>query len=70
MKTYRIVFLDNTGSRAVEALAASCGGAWRNAVTAFDGVLDQAIIDVPDASADHLESLLDDDANVVQYAEQ
>lgn len=64
---YRVIFLDNHGSLAVDALASSCDGSWRNAVASFDGVHDSAIIDVPTSRADDLEDMLEADPNVVRY---
>ena len=66
--TYRIVFADNTGSRAAESLAFSCGGSWSNSVGSFDGTNDLAYIECPADSAEHLESMLDEDDNVVSYS--
>ena len=65
--TYRIVFANNTGSSAVEALATSCGGAWSNSVQLFDGESDLAFIDCPEGNTEYLEGLLDDDENVISY---
>lgn len=68
MTKYRIVFVNNTGSRAVEGLAFSCGGSWSNSVERFDGTNDLAYIECPEESAEHLESMLEDDNNVVSYS--
>ena len=68
--TYRIVFADNTGSRAVDAIAASCGAKWRDCVQRFDGEHDLAFVDVPADNVEHLEQMLDDDENVVSYQER
>ncbi len=65
---YRVVFKDNTGSRAVEALAFSCDGAWSNSVERFDGANDLAFIECPADNVDYLERLLDEDDNVVSYS--
>ena len=67
--TYRIVFADNTGSRAAESLAFSCCGSWSNAVQRFDGEHDMAFIECPAENVEHLESLMDEDDNVISYAE-
>ena len=68
--TYRIVFADNTGSRAVDAIAASCDAKWRDCVQRFDGEHDSAFVDVPADNAEYLEQMLDDDENVVSYQER
>lgn len=67
--TYRIVFDDNTGSRAAESLAFSCGGSWGNAVERFDGEHALAFIECPTENVEYFESLLDEDDNVISYAE-
>ena len=66
--TYRIVFADNTGSRAAESLAFSCCGSWSNAVQRFDGEHDMAFIECPEENVELLESMMDDDENVISYA--
>ena len=66
--TYRVVFSDNAGSRSAEALAFSCGGSWNNAVQRFDGENDMAFIECPAENVEYLESLMDDDENVISYA--
>lgn len=68
-KTYRVVFTSNQGSFAADAIASSAGGSFRNTVERYDGKHDLAFIDVPDDSAEYLESMLDEDANVVSYRE-
>ena len=69
-KTYRIVFHDNSGSSAVDVIAASVNGSWSNSVSRFDGEHDLAFIEVPSENAEYLETLLNGDDNVVSYAEQ
>jgi hypothetical protein len=68
-KTYRVVLASNQGSFAAAALASSAGGEFRDTVERFDGTHDLAYIDVPDDSADYLESMLDEDPNVVSYGD-
>lgn len=68
--TYRIVFGDNSGSRAVQALAVSCGGSWRDGVERFDGENDLAFIECPAENAEFLEGMMDEDENVISYAER
>ncbi len=70
MTTYRVVFADNTGSFAVAAIAESCNGSWSNAVSRFDGQHDLAFVEVPAENAGHLEQMLDDDDNVIEYGER
>ena len=67
--TYRIAFSNNAGSRAAESLAFSCGGSWGNAVQRFDGEHDMAFIECPAENAGHLERMMEDDDNVISYAE-
>ena len=69
-KTYRIVFADNAGSRAVDAIAATVQGSWSNSVERFDGENDLAFVNVADENAEYLESILDDDSNVISYSER
>jgi len=69
-KTYRIVFSDNAGSRAVDAIATTVQGSWSNAVERFDGEHDLAFVEVPADNAEYLESILDDDSNVISYSER
>jgi len=70
IRTYSIVFRDNAGSRAVEAIADGCGGSWRNSVQSYDGKHDLAFVDVPNDNAETLEQMLDEDENVVSYEER
>ena len=67
MKTYRIVFANNSGSFAVNAIAESCNGSFRDGVERFDGEHDLAFIDVPADNAEYLEEMLDADENVISY---
>lgn len=68
--TYEIVFVDNNGSRAVEAIAFSCDGSWHNAVSGYDGQHDLAFIDLDSHDSEMLESMLDDDDNVISYRQR
>jgi len=68
--TYQIIFVDNRGSRAVESIAATVEGSWRNSVERFDGTNDLAFVDVPERNAEYLEKLLDEDDNVISYQER
>ena len=68
--TYEIVFVDNSGSRAVEAIACSCNGSWRNAVSNYDGQYDLAFVDLDSDDSEMLESMLDDDDNVISYEQR
>lgn len=70
MKTYSIVFLNNSGSFAVESIAHTVQGSWWNSVQNFNGEHDMAFVDVEDANAEYLEALLDADENVVSYSER
>lgn len=66
-KTYRIVFADNSGSFAVDAIATGAEGSWSNSVQRFDGEHDLAFVEVPAENAEYLENLLDGDDNVISY---
>ena len=66
-KTYRIVFADNSGSFAVDAYATAVEGSWSNSVQRFDGEHDLAFLEVPNENVELLETLLDDDDNVISY---
>lgn len=48
MKKYSIVFVDNTGSRAVDSIAQTFGGQWSNTVSRYDGTYDKAFVEVPE----------------------
>ena len=69
MKTYRIVLANNSGSFAVDAIAHSVGGTWRNCVQKFDGANDLAFVDLPDENREFLEGILEIDGNVISYGE-
>lgn len=68
MKTYRVVFADNTGSFAVDAIAASVDGVWSDSVRGFDGIHDLSFVKIPEENSEYLETLLDGDDNVVSYS--
>ena len=69
IKTYKIIMDDNSGSRAIDGIAASCGGDWRNTVGNYDGQgHDIGFVDVPAENAEYLETILDADENVVEYS--
>ena len=71
MKTFRVVFHNNMGSRAVDAIATTVQGNWRNTVDNFDGNgNDLAFIDVPAGNAAYLVEMLTDDPNVVDFSER
>ncbi len=69
-KTYRIVFAENSGSSAVDVIAAAVNGSWSDSVSRFDGEHDLAFIEVPADNAEYLETLLNCDNNVISYSEQ
>lgn len=67
-KTYRIIFNDNRGSFAVDAIAATVQGSWSNSVSNFDGEgHDLAFVTVSEVNAEYLEEILDTDDNVIEY---
>ena len=69
MKTYKIIFHDNTGSRAVNAIAETVDGNWRNTVSDYDGEgHDIGFVDVDEENASYLENILNDDENVVEFS--
>ena len=70
MKTYRVVFANDSGSRASDALAGSIGGSCRNSVQRFDGENDLAFIECPEEQAEYLEGIMDEDGNILCYRER
>ena len=68
--TYRVLFSDNRGSFASDAISASCERVSRNCVERFDGERDLALIDLPEENAEFLEALLESDINVLAYTAQ
>lgn len=69
MKSYKIIFVNNQGSQAIDAIAAEVDGDWRDTVSNFDGQgHDIGFIDIPDSYAGYLESILDKDYNVITYS--
>lgn len=66
-KKYSIVFADNKGSRAVDAIAQTFGGQWSNAVSRYDGTYDKALVEVPEENVEELEEELEYDPNVISY---
>lgn len=69
-KTYRVVFQENAGSKAVDAIAATVEGTWSNSVCRFNGEHDLAFVHVPDENSQYLEALLDGDDNIISYQER
>lgn len=69
MATYRIIFSDNSGSFAVDALAQGVGR-WYGAVSNYDGDgHDMAFIELDsDADADYFEDVLESSDNVISYS--
>ena len=70
MKTYRVVFADDSGSQASDALAGSVGGSWKNSVQRFDGEHDLTFIECPEEQAEYLEGIMDEDENILCYEER
>lgn len=70
MKTYRIIFADNTGERAADALAHEVGR-WYGTVSNYNGRgHDLAFIDIDDDGyAEYIEQLMEQDDNVLSYSE-
>ncbi|HKX54179.1 MAG TPA: hypothetical protein VJM47_10300 [Nitrosospira sp.] len=66
-RSYKIIFANNQGSFAVNALALACDGSWRDAVQRYNGKHDLAFIDVKEENAAHLEEMLEQDDNVLSY---
>lgn len=70
MKTYKIIFNDNSGSFAIDAIATTVQGNWRNTVSNYDGQgHDIGFVDVEDEYAADLEAILKNDENVVEFSE-
>ena len=70
MKTYKIIFNDNSGSFAIDAIATTVQGNWRNTVSNYDGQgHDIGFLDVENENAADLEAILKNDENVVEFSE-
>jgi len=70
MKSYKIVFKDNTGSKAIDAIAESVNGDFHDTVSNYDGQgNDIGFIDIPEENSSYLEEILDADKNVIEYSE-
>ena len=68
MKSYKVIFNDNSGSWAIDAIATTVQGTWRNTVNNYDGQgHDIGFIDVDDEYAADLEEILKNDENVVSF---
>lgn len=66
-RSYKIIFANNQGSFAVNALSLACDGSWRDAVQRYNGKHDLAFIDVEEENVAHLEEMLEQDDNVLSY---
>ena len=66
-RTYKIIFANNRGSFAANALALACDGTWRDAVERYNGKHDLAFIDVEEENVSHLLEMLEQDDNVLSY---
>ena len=70
MKSYKIIFNDNSGSWAIDAIATTVQGNWRNTVSNYDGQgHDIGFVDVDDENANDLEKILREDENVIKFSE-
>ena len=69
-KSYMIIFNDNTGSSAIDAIAYTVLGTWRNTVSDYDGEgHDIGFVDFPAEFESYLQQLLTEDENVVEFSE-
>ena len=68
MKSYRIEFVDNAGSFAIDAISQTVQGSWdsRSCSTDLEGV-DFGTVLVADENAEYLEEILGADENVISY---
>ncbi len=66
-RSYKIIFANNRGSFAANALALACDGSWRDAEPRYNGKHDLVIIDVEEENVAHLEEMLEQDENVLSY---
>lgn len=68
MKTYRIEFVDNTGSFAIDAIAQTVNGSWDSRMCSTDvSGVDFGSVEVDDENAEYLEEILDADDNVIGW---
>ena len=68
-KTYKIIFDNNGGSRAIDAIATTVQGDWRDTVENYDGQgHDIGFVDCPEENAEYLEQILREDENVVSFS--
>lgn len=68
--TYKIIFEDNQGSFAVDAIATTFQGSWSNSVSNYDGHgHDLAFVTVERENAESLEEALEENDNVIEYRE-
>ncbi len=65
---YKVEFKDDPACSKSDALAAASGGCVRTSIPRYDGVVDMALIELPDdASAKKMEQLMGADSNVVSF---
>ena len=68
--TYKIIFEDNRGSFAVDAIATTFQGSWSNSVSNYDGQHhDLAFVTIDRENIESFEAALDADENVIEYRE-
>ena len=68
MLEYKIIFKDNRGSFAIDAIAHTVQGDWHNIVNNFDGKgHDIGFVDVPSQYAAYMEEILTVDENVIKW---
>lgn len=66
--TYKIIFEDNQGSFAVDAIATTFQGTWSNAVSNYDGQgHDIAFVTIDRDNVESFEAALEADENVIEY---
>lgn len=65
---YKVEFKNDPACTNSDALAAASGGCVRTSIPRYDGVVDMALIELPDdASAQKMEKLMAADSNVVGF---
>lgn len=66
---YAVLFADNSGNFAADAIATTVEARILANTQKFDGELDHALFEVPSGNVQYFEQLLDEDTNVVSYRE-
>ena len=68
-KTYMIIFNDNSGSEAIDAIAVTVEGSWHDTVSKYNGLHDIGFVEFPAENESYLKEILAEDDNVVEFSE-